>query len=145
LRHPISLQERCAGQLLSYSISMSLKMKKIHPTLFRRREATCTRSAESCCRFVPPYHRFLSRNDTSERSTDSDRESALPLLYPRSTSDECNSKGAIPKRPRQELVTDRQWTFMQRCWMPLDAGEPRPGDEEIVEFVRQELVDIEQA
>ncbi|KIJ10290.1 hypothetical protein PAXINDRAFT_86264, partial [Paxillus involutus ATCC 200175] len=52
------------------------------------------------------------------------------------------SKGEIPKRPRQELVTDRQWSFMQRCWMPLGADEPRPGDEEIVEFVRQELVNI---
>ncbi|KIJ05090.1 hypothetical protein PAXINDRAFT_21625 [Paxillus involutus ATCC 200175] len=52
------------------------------------------------------------------------------------------SQGKIPDRPSEELVTDRQWSFMQRCWMPLDADEPRPGDEEIVEFVRQELVNI---
>ncbi|KIJ10302.1 hypothetical protein PAXINDRAFT_16694 [Paxillus involutus ATCC 200175] len=55
------------------------------------------------------------------------------------------SKGAIPKRPRQELVTDRQWSFMQQCWMPLDVGEMRPCVHEIIEFVRQELVHIEQA
>jgi hypothetical protein len=34
---------------------------------------------------------------------------------------------------------------MQRCWMPVDVGESRPGDDEIVEFVRQELVEIEKA
>ncbi|KAF8836692.1 kinase-like protein [Paxillus ammoniavirescens] len=49
------------------------------------------------------------------------------------------SKGVIPKRPGKELVTDRQWLFMQQCWMPLDAGDLRPGDEEITEFVRHEL------
>ncbi|KIJ10304.1 hypothetical protein PAXINDRAFT_102055 [Paxillus involutus ATCC 200175] len=55
------------------------------------------------------------------------------------------SKGAIPKRPRQELVTDRQWLFMQRCWNPVDASEPRPCDEEIVEFAKQELLEIKAA
>ncbi|KAF8839146.1 kinase-like protein [Paxillus ammoniavirescens] len=55
------------------------------------------------------------------------------------------SRGVIPQRPRQELVTDRQWSFMQRCWMPLDAVELRPCVDEIVEFVRQELVHIEKA
>ncbi|KIJ10303.1 hypothetical protein PAXINDRAFT_102054 [Paxillus involutus ATCC 200175] len=55
------------------------------------------------------------------------------------------STGRIPQRPRRELVTDRQWLFMQRCWMPLDVGEPRPCVEEIVEFVRQELVNIAKA
>ncbi|KIJ07795.1 hypothetical protein PAXINDRAFT_139697 [Paxillus involutus ATCC 200175] len=33
------------------------------------------------------------------------------------------SKGMIPKRPGRALVTDRQWTFMQRCWMPVDGDE----------------------
>ncbi|KAF8834413.1 kinase-like protein, partial [Paxillus ammoniavirescens] len=55
------------------------------------------------------------------------------------------SKGMIPKRPNRALVTDRQWTFMQRCWMPVDGDESRPGDDEIVEFSRQELVEIEKA
>ncbi|KAF8839149.1 kinase-like protein, partial [Paxillus ammoniavirescens] len=51
------------------------------------------------------------------------------------------SKGVNPKFPGQELVTNRQWMFIERCWTPLMADEPRPGGEEIVEFVRQELVD----
>jgi hypothetical protein len=55
-------------------------MKTIHRTLFRRRKVTCTRSAESCCKFVLPTHFFGFR--VSERSTESDRESALPLLRP---------------------------------------------------------------
>jgi len=55
------------------------------------------------------------------------------------------TKGIIPKRPSRALVTDRQWTFMQECWMPSNAGQSRPGDDEIVAFVRQELVEIEQA
>ncbi|KIJ07611.1 hypothetical protein PAXINDRAFT_102882 [Paxillus involutus ATCC 200175] len=54
-------------------------------------------------------------------------------------------KGMIPTRPSRELVTDRQWTFMQRCWMPVGAGESRPSDDEIVEFARQELVLIKKA
>jgi hypothetical protein len=55
------------------------------------------------------------------------------------------SKGMIPKRPGRELVTDRQWTFMQRCWMPVDGDESRPDDDEIVEFSVQELVEIKKA
>ncbi|KAF8839140.1 kinase-like protein [Paxillus ammoniavirescens] len=55
------------------------------------------------------------------------------------------SRGVIPQRPRQELVTDHQWLFMQRCWAPVDAGELRPCVEEIVEFVREELVNIAKA
>ncbi|KAF8839733.1 kinase-like protein, partial [Paxillus ammoniavirescens] len=54
------------------------------------------------------------------------------------------SKDIIPRRPSQGLVTDRQWTFMQRCWTTVDAGELRPCDDEIVEFARQELVGIGQ-
>ncbi|KIJ11878.1 hypothetical protein PAXINDRAFT_15208 [Paxillus involutus ATCC 200175] len=52
-------------------------------------------------------------------------------------------KRIIPQRPNRGLVNDRQWAFMQRCWMPVGVGEPRPGDDEIVEFVRQELVELE--
>ncbi|KIJ14400.1 hypothetical protein PAXINDRAFT_116081 [Paxillus involutus ATCC 200175] len=54
------------------------------------------------------------------------------------------SKGMIPKRPGRELVTDRQWAFTQRCWMPVAGDESRPDDDEIVEFSGQELVEIEQ-
>ncbi|KAF8839132.1 kinase-like protein, partial [Paxillus ammoniavirescens] len=51
------------------------------------------------------------------------------------------SQGITPQRPSQALVTDRQWSFIQRCWAPLDAVEsdPRPCDDDIVEFIRQEL------
>ncbi|KAF8834608.1 WD40 repeat-like protein [Paxillus ammoniavirescens] len=52
------------------------------------------------------------------------------------------SRAMIPKRPSRTLVTDRQWTFMQRCWMLVDGDESRPGDDEIVEFSRQELAEI---
>ncbi|KIJ07683.1 hypothetical protein PAXINDRAFT_90024, partial [Paxillus involutus ATCC 200175] len=55
------------------------------------------------------------------------------------------SKGIIPIRPDPPLVTARQWTFMQQCWMPVGVGEPRPHADKIVEFVRQELVDSEKA
>ncbi|KIJ11351.1 hypothetical protein PAXINDRAFT_101706 [Paxillus involutus ATCC 200175] len=49
------------------------------------------------------------------------------------------SRGVNPKRPSQELVTDRQWTFIERCWTPVNVDQSRPGDEEIVEFAKQEL------
>ncbi|KAF8839731.1 WD40 repeat-like protein [Paxillus ammoniavirescens] len=55
------------------------------------------------------------------------------------------SKDIIPRRPSQGLVTDRQWTFIQRCWTTVDAGESRPHDDEIVEFARQELIEITKA
>ncbi|KAF9233560.1 kinase-like protein, partial [Melanogaster broomeanus] len=53
------------------------------------------------------------------------------------------SKGDTPKRPQagQVLVTDHRWAFMQRCWSSIDAGRRRPSDEEIVEFIRWELVE----
>ncbi|KIJ12114.1 hypothetical protein PAXINDRAFT_15024 [Paxillus involutus ATCC 200175] len=54
-------------------------------------------------------------------------------------------KGSFRNGPGRALVTDRQWTFMQRCWMLVDVGEPRPHDDEIVEFARQELDEIEKA
>ncbi|KAF9225089.1 kinase-like protein [Gyrodon lividus] len=53
------------------------------------------------------------------------------------------STGLTPKRPSRELVTERQWTFIERCWTSINAGQPRPCDEEIVEFARHELVEIE--
>ncbi|KIJ09885.1 hypothetical protein PAXINDRAFT_86829, partial [Paxillus involutus ATCC 200175] len=49
------------------------------------------------------------------------------------------SKGEIPKRPSRTLVTDKQWLFMQWCWNPLDATGSRPSDEEVVEFIKNEL------
>ncbi|KAF8835173.1 WD40 repeat-like protein [Paxillus ammoniavirescens] len=55
------------------------------------------------------------------------------------------SKGINPTRPNSPLVTDRQWAFMQRCWMPVDADESRPCADEIVEFAREELLDLENA
>jgi hypothetical protein len=52
------------------------------------------------------------------------------------------SKEIVPKRPNRALVTHPQWTFMQRCWMPVTVGavESRPLDEEILKFAMQELV-----
>ncbi|KAF9233991.1 kinase-like domain-containing protein [Melanogaster broomeanus] len=50
------------------------------------------------------------------------------------------SKGETPRRPDQELVTDRRWMFMQRCWSSVDAGRSRPSDEEMVEFTRKVVV-----
>ncbi|KIJ06109.1 hypothetical protein PAXINDRAFT_140859 [Paxillus involutus ATCC 200175] len=49
------------------------------------------------------------------------------------------SRGVNPKRPSQELVTDSQWTFIERCWTPVNADQSRPGDQEILEFAKQEL------
>ncbi|KAF9233552.1 kinase-like domain-containing protein, partial [Melanogaster broomeanus] len=53
------------------------------------------------------------------------------------------SKGDTPKRPQgsEALVTDRRWTFMQRCWSSDYAGRQRPSDEEIIEFTRSELAE----
>ncbi|KAF9233557.1 kinase-like domain-containing protein, partial [Melanogaster broomeanus] len=55
------------------------------------------------------------------------------------------SKGDTPRRPQAtssgELVTDRRWAFMQRCWSYLDAGPQRPSDEEIVQFTSCELAE----
>ncbi|KIJ12135.1 hypothetical protein PAXINDRAFT_83330, partial [Paxillus involutus ATCC 200175] len=52
-------------------------------------------------------------------------------------------QGIIPMRPDPPVVTDSQWSFMQRCWMPVDAIESRPRADEIVEFSRQQLVEME--
>ncbi|KIJ09989.1 hypothetical protein PAXINDRAFT_86694, partial [Paxillus involutus ATCC 200175] len=48
------------------------------------------------------------------------------------------SQGITPQRPSEDLVTDHQWAFMQRCWAPINTE--RPSGEEIVEFARHELV-----
>ncbi|KIJ10805.1 hypothetical protein PAXINDRAFT_85450, partial [Paxillus involutus ATCC 200175] len=47
------------------------------------------------------------------------------------------SQGETPRRPSGAVVTDDQWSFIERCWSPVDA---RPSDDEIVEFTRNELV-----
>ncbi|KIK90716.1 hypothetical protein PAXRUDRAFT_831453 [Paxillus rubicundulus Ve08.2h10] len=54
-------------------------------------------------------------------------------------------QGIIPMRPNPPLVTDRQWRFIQRCWMPIDADESRPHADEIVEFARQQLDELQNA
>ncbi|KAF9219866.1 kinase-like protein [Gyrodon lividus] len=51
------------------------------------------------------------------------------------------SRWETPKRPSQPPVTDRRWSFIQRCWTFVGAGESRPSDEEIVEFTRSECVE----
>ncbi|KIJ13862.1 hypothetical protein PAXINDRAFT_116831 [Paxillus involutus ATCC 200175] len=48
------------------------------------------------------------------------------------------SQGRTPRTPSEDLVTDHQWAFMQRCWAPINTE--RPSGEEIVEFARHELV-----
>ncbi|KAF8840950.1 kinase-like protein [Paxillus ammoniavirescens] len=54
-------------------------------------------------------------------------------------------QGTIPMCPDPPVVTNSQWRFMQRCWMPVNAIESRPRADEIVAFARQELVAIEKA
>ncbi|KAF8835496.1 kinase-like protein, partial [Paxillus ammoniavirescens] len=49
-------------------------------------------------------------------------------------------EGRTPQRPRGDPVTDHHWAFMRQCWAPVNTA--RPSDEEIVQFVRHELVDI---
>ncbi|KIJ63433.1 hypothetical protein HYDPIDRAFT_29675 [Hydnomerulius pinastri MD-312] len=51
------------------------------------------------------------------------------------------SKGETPKRPSLALVTDHQWSFIQRCWSSVDGIDRRPSDEEIVAFANNEKVD----
>ncbi|KAG6375772.1 kinase-like domain-containing protein [Boletus reticuloceps] len=51
------------------------------------------------------------------------------------------SKGKMPRCPSSELVTERRWTFIQRCWSTVDIVRSRPSSEEIVAFIDQELVD----
>jgi hypothetical protein len=55
------------------------------------------------------------------------------------------SKDIAPHRPERALVTDRQWAFMQRCWVPVNAPESRPLSKEIVKFAKEELVEINEA
>ncbi|KAF9230162.1 kinase-like domain-containing protein, partial [Melanogaster broomeanus] len=49
--------------------------------------------------------------------------------------------GETPRRPSRDLISDRRWSFIQRCWSSDDAGRQRPSDEELVEFTRRELVE----
>ncbi|KAF9233550.1 kinase-like domain-containing protein, partial [Melanogaster broomeanus] len=51
------------------------------------------------------------------------------------------SQGETPQRPSRSLITDRRWTFIQRCWSSLDESQSRPSDEEMVEFTTKELAD----
>jgi hypothetical protein len=114
-------------------------MKRIHPTLFRSPQSDVYSFGRIMLQVCSPTH-FYSRamihlNDQQILT------GKVPYHYYAREAQVVHaiSKGVIPKRPSQELVTDRQWTFMQRCWTPVDADQSRPGDEEIVEFVRQEL------
>ncbi|KAF9238959.1 kinase-like protein, partial [Melanogaster broomeanus] len=52
------------------------------------------------------------------------------------------SQGEIPQRPDLAAITDRRWAFIQKCWSTVDEGRSRPSDEEVVEFTRDELVQI---
>ncbi|KAF9231304.1 kinase-like domain-containing protein [Melanogaster broomeanus] len=49
--------------------------------------------------------------------------------------------GETPRRPSCDLMSDRRWSFIQRCWSSDDAGRKRPSSEELVEFTRRELVE----
>ncbi|KAF9236614.1 kinase-like domain-containing protein, partial [Melanogaster broomeanus] len=49
--------------------------------------------------------------------------------------------GEVPRRPSCDLISDHQWSFIQRCWSTDDAGRQRPSNEELVEFTRRELVE----
>ncbi|KAF9219836.1 kinase-like protein [Gyrodon lividus] len=52
------------------------------------------------------------------------------------------SEGETPQRPRLELITDRRWVFIQRCWTSINSGQSRPSDEEMVEFTRNALAEV---
>ncbi|KIJ10913.1 hypothetical protein PAXINDRAFT_16135 [Paxillus involutus ATCC 200175] len=49
------------------------------------------------------------------------------------------SRGETPKRPSGAMVTDRRWAFIERCWTSVES---RPSDDEIVEFAKNELVQV---
>ncbi|KAF9238962.1 kinase-like domain-containing protein [Melanogaster broomeanus] len=52
------------------------------------------------------------------------------------------SQGENPQRPDLAAITDRRWAFIQKCWSTVDEGHSRPSDEEVVEFMRDELVQM---
>ncbi|KAF9232254.1 kinase-like domain-containing protein, partial [Melanogaster broomeanus] len=52
------------------------------------------------------------------------------------------SQGESPQRPDLVAVSDHRWAFIQRCWSTADDGQSRPSDEEVVEFTRDELVQM---
>ncbi|KAH0831350.1 hypothetical protein J3R83DRAFT_14012 [Lanmaoa asiatica] len=49
--------------------------------------------------------------------------------------------GTTPTRPSCDLVTDRQWTFIQRCWSTVDGPQSRPSSEEILDFTKSEIAE----
>ncbi|KAF9233556.1 kinase-like domain-containing protein, partial [Melanogaster broomeanus] len=49
--------------------------------------------------------------------------------------------GETPRRPSRDLIPDRRWSFIQRCWSTDDASQQRPSDEELVEFTSRELAE----
>lgn len=49
------------------------------------------------------------------------------------------SKGIMPRRPTEDVVTDCRWDFIGQCWS--SDARSRPSGDEIVEFVKNELVD----
>ncbi|KAF9238134.1 kinase-like domain-containing protein [Melanogaster broomeanus] len=52
------------------------------------------------------------------------------------------SQGENPRRPGLAVITDRRWAFIQKCWSTVDEGQSRPSDEEVVEFIREELASM---
>ncbi|KAF9245404.1 kinase-like domain-containing protein, partial [Melanogaster broomeanus] len=52
------------------------------------------------------------------------------------------SRGENPQRPGLATITDHRWAFIQKCWSTVDEGQSRPSDEEVVEFMRDELVQM---
>ncbi|KAF9238954.1 kinase-like domain-containing protein, partial [Melanogaster broomeanus] len=55
------------------------------------------------------------------------------------------SRGENPRRPGLAEITDRRWAFIQKCWSIGDAayeGRSRPSVEQVVEFMRDELVQM---
>ena len=47
--------------------------------------------------------------------------------------------GKKPKRPRNALVTEHRWKFIQRCWSTVDITGSRPTSEQIIDFTKNEL------
>ncbi|KAF9232737.1 kinase-like domain-containing protein, partial [Melanogaster broomeanus] len=52
------------------------------------------------------------------------------------------SQGENPRRPDLLAITNRRWVFIQKCWSTMDGGQSRPSAEEVVEFTRDELVQM---
>ncbi|KAF9239099.1 kinase-like protein, partial [Melanogaster broomeanus] len=52
------------------------------------------------------------------------------------------SQDETPIRPGIAVMTKCRWAFIQECWSTVDDGQRRPSDERIVEFTRNELVEV---